>query len=200
MSEYLPPQTQNPIFDPVAWVPRSVAVSGEAAVIADVSQLTNEAQIAYNDAKTISLALSKYGVVNSNYLTQTGLVCNTPQVVYSTSIVAGSYVISGNILINTSLISTTWSAIYLYAQIGGVAQQGISIANIVSSLAYTSLNYVPFTFYCASPSNSQTDIAFKIIAQVNGPTTTGLTYTIGPAPAKDISICKIIGSNPYLAY
>jgi hypothetical protein len=200
MSEYLPPQTQNPIFDPVAWIPRSVAVSGESAVIADVSQLTNEADIAYNDAKTINLALSKYSVTNTNYLTQTGLLCNAPQVVYSLPLAAGSYVISGNFLINTSLISTTWTAIYLYALVQGVAQQGWAVANNVPSTAFTSLNYVPFTFYCASPSNSQTDITFKIIAQVNGPTTAGLTYNIGPASGSDVSLCKIIGSNPYLAY
>jgi hypothetical protein len=198
MSEYSPPNTQNPIFDPIAWLPRSVIAADTST--ADVLILANEANEAYNTAKTINLALSKYGVFNVSYNTQTGLVCNAPVLVYTTPLPAGSYVISGTILVNANTIGTSWTALYMYANIQGVNQQGWAVANNVAQYATTSLNYVPFTFYCASPSNSQADIPLQIYVQLNGPTTSGLSYTIGPCVGGDISICEIIGSNPYLAY
>jgi hypothetical protein len=198
MSEYSPPNTQNPIFDPIAWLPRSVVAADTST--ADVVILANEANEAYNTAKTIDLALSKYGVFNVSYDTQTGLLPNSTTLVYTTPLPAGSYVISGTILVNASTMGTTWTSLNVYANIQGVNQQGIYFFNNVAQYATISLNYVPFTFYCASPSNSQANITLQIYAQLNGSTTAGPTYTIGPAVGGDISICEIIGSNPYLAY
>ena len=198
MSEYLPPQTQNPIFDPIAWEPRSIVAADTSS--GDVEVLANEATEAYNTAKTINLALSKYGVFNVSYNTQTGLLPNSTTLVYTTPLPAGSYTISGSILVNSSTMGNTWTTLYLYANIQGVDQQGIYFFNNVAQYGYISLNYVPFTFYCASPSNSQANITFQIYVQLKGPTTSGPTYIIGPAVGGDISICEIIGSNPYLAY
>lgn len=198
MSEYSPPQTQNPIFDPIAWEPRSIVAADTSS--GDVEVLANEATEAYNTAKTINLALSQYGFSNVSYNTQTGILPNAIVKVFEQTVDAGSYVICGNILVNSSTMGNTWTTLYLYANIQGVDQQGIYFYNNVAQYGYISLNYVPFTFYCASPSNSQTDIVVKIFVQLNGPTTSGPTYNIGPATDKDISILQIIGSNPYLAY
>lgn len=198
MSEYSPPQTQNPIFDPIAWVPRSVVAADTSS--GDVEVLANEATEAYNTAKTINLALSQYGFSNVSYNTQTGILPNAIVKVFEQTVDAGSYVICGNILVNANTLGTTWTTLYLYANIQGVDQQGIYFFNNVAQYGSISLNYVPFTFYCASPSNSQTDIVVKIFVQLKGPTTSGPTYIIGPATDKDISILQIIGSNPYLAY
>lgn len=194
MSSYTAPQTQNPIFDPEAFVLRSIPDSSASS---DVTSLTNQGNIAYNTAKTINLALSQSSVVNVAYTNITSCSVNTYYTPFTTSLAAGSYVISGNILVDATN-NPNWSTIYLFGIINGEdPEQGIQFSNNSSQNGGMLKVYVPFSFYFAPVGGSTATMPFSITMTLWGGTG---TYTIGPAIGADISICRIIGPNPYLGY
>ena len=192
MSEYSPPNTQNPIFDPQAWVPRSIS---DSTASTDVTSLINQTQTAYDTSKIINLALSQSSVVNVAYTAYVGCTTGTQYSPLYLNLSAGSYIISGNILVNATT-NTNWTSIYLFGVFNGEAspQQGIQFSNNSQSGGMNQV-FVPFSFYYSPIAGSTADIPFLLAVQLNGGTG---TYTIGPAIGNDISICKIIGPNPYL--
>lgn len=195
MSSYIPPVTQPPVYSPESFIPREIP---DTTASVDVTSLTNQANESYNTAKTINLALSQSSVVNVAYDTLTSCSLLTQYSPYSLYLASGSYSVSGNVLVDMTN-NPNWTSIYLFGVINGVgiAQQGIQYSNNSSQGGGMLQVYVPFSFYFAPIGGSTANISFVLaISAVGG---TG-TYTIGPAIGADISICRIIGPNPYLPY
>lgn len=197
MSTYLPPVTQNPIFDPMAWVPRSVPdVSAEGELVV----LANEINIAYNTAKTINLALTTYGVVNQSYPLINAISMEDAPIIAG-FLPAGSYVVSGTIYVNTNDLGTAWNSITISATINGVKQQGIQINNAQAGANYSNTDdtYVPFSFYWANHASDTSTIDAVITCNLQ---TTGgaFPYKIGPSVDNDISFLQVIGNSPYISY
>jgi hypothetical protein len=158
--------------------------------------MTNElAEInaALTTANEINSILNNYDCRNVTYPAVQG-TNSTPISFYSENLLAGSYLISGTVLIDM-LGNASWTSIAVFIKVQGTNQQGISIKNCLSNGQSLKI-YVPFTFYCASVSGSQADIPIQLMAYV----VTNATFTIGPSIDNDISILRIIGSNEFLGY
>jgi len=198
MSTYFPPVTQNPIFDPMAWVPRSVPdISADGQLVV----LANEINIAYNTAKTINLALTTYGCLNQSYpLINATSGIDVP--VIAGFLPAGSYVVSGTIYVNTNGLGTAWTSLTISATINGVKQQGIQINNADAQANYSDTDdtYVPFTFYWANHASDTTSIDAVITCNLQTTGGSGFAYKIGPSAGNDISFLQVIGNSPYISY
>ena len=195
MSSYTPPMTQPPIYSPESFIPREIP---DTTASVDVTSLTNQAQTAYDTAKIINLALSQSSVVNVAYTSYTNCTTGTQYSPLYLNLAAGSYIISGNILVNATT-NTNWTSIYLFGVFNGEAspQQGIQFSNNNSQSGGMNQVFVPFSFYYSPIAGSTATIPFLLGVQLNGGSG---TYTIGPAIGADISICRVIGPNPYLGY
>lgn len=194
MSSYVPPVTQPPIYSPESFIPREIP---DTTASTDVTSLTNQAQTAYDTSKIINLALSQSSIVNVAYTSFTGCAISTYYTPFSTSLAAGSYIISGNILVNATT-NTNWTSIYLYGDFNGEdPEQGVGFLNNNSQSGGMNQVFVPFSFYYSPLDGSTANISFQMDVILLGGSG---TYTIGPAIGLDISICRIIGPNPYLGY
>lgn len=197
MSTYSPPVTQNPIFDPVAWIPRSAP---DLSADGNLTILANEINIAYNTAKTINLALTTYGVVNQSYPKINAMSMEDVPVIAG-FLPAGSYVVCGTIYVNTINLPGAWNSINISATINGVKQQGLQINNAQAGANYSNTDdtYVPFSFYWANHASDTSQIDAVITCNLQ---TTGgsFPYNIGPSIDNDISFLQVIGNSPYISY